>query len=193
MSPDLTDQMRDALPIVGVDERGNQYSYSSINAAINDVPPNFLVFVPPGIYHESIILTQPIEIFGNGPRDQIIIESSDADCIMMQTNTATVSHLTLRCRAGQKNKRFYAVDIPQGQLKLMDCDITSDSLPCIGIHTASANPITQQCTIHDSKAAGVYVYENGQGVIEDCAIFGNTMAGVAIREGGNSRLLRGVR
>lgn len=183
-------QNHGAFPIVGVDERGNQYSYSSINAAINDVPPNWLIFVPPGTYHESIILNKPVEIIGDGPRDQIIIESSDADCIMMQTSTATVRHLTLRCSAGLKNKKFYAVDIPQGQLKLTDCDITSDSLPCIGIHNASANPLIQQCVIHDSKQAGIYVYENGQGIIEDCAIFGNALAGIDIKQHGNPTVRR---
>lgn len=183
-------QIHNALTIVGVDERGHQYSYNSINAAINDVPPNWLIFVPPGIYHESIILNKPVEIIGDGPRDQIIIESSDADCIQMQTSVATIRHLTLRCSASRKHKKFYAVDVPQGQLKLTACDITSDSLSCIGIHNSSANPVIQQCIIHDGKQSGIYVYENGQGIIEDCDIFGNAYAGAEIREGGNPYIMR---
>jgi F-box protein 11 len=183
-------QIRDALTIVGVDERGNQYSYSSINAAINDVPANLLIYIPPGTYHESIILNKPVEIIGDGPRDQIIIESSDASCILMQSNAATVRHLTLCCRAGLNNRQAFAVDITQGQLKLTDCDITSDSLACIGIHNAGANPIIQLCVIHDGKQSGVFVYENGHGAIEDCNIFGNALSGIAIREGSNPTIRR---
>lgn len=177
-----------AIVYMVVAKSGGQYS--SINSAIKHAAPNTRIVVRPGIYHESIILNKPLEIIGDGPRDQIIIESNEADCIMMQTHIATVRHLTLRCRAGLRNKEFYAVDIPLGQLKLIDCDITSDSLACISIHNASANPIIQQCVIHDCKEGGIHIYENGQGIIEDCAIFGTAYAGVEIEEGGNPRLMR---
>ncbi|MDO8490814.1 MAG: right-handed parallel beta-helix repeat-containing protein, partial [Dehalococcoidia bacterium] len=37
---------------------------------------------------------------------------------------------------------------------------------------------------------GVYVYDNGQGTLEDNDIFGNALTGVAISEGGNPTLRR---
>jgi hypothetical protein len=48
----------------------------------------------------------------------IVIESQNSDCILMKSDYAKVSGLTLRCTAGKNNKKFYAVDIPQGQLVL---------------------------------------------------------------------------
>ena len=164
--------------------------YTSISAAINDVAANTRILVRPGLYQERLILNKPVAIIGDGPREQIIIECSDADCIMMLTDTATVRNLTLRCRVGLKKKQLHAVDIMQGQLKLAGCDISSDSLSCIVVHNASANPIIQQCVIHGSKEGGVVIYERGRGVIEDCNIFGNALSGVEIKQGGSPTIWR---
>ncbi len=41
-----------------------------------------------------------------------------------------------------------------------------------------------------AKKVEFVVYENGQGVIEDNEIYGNTLSGVDIKEGGNPTLRR---
>ncbi len=161
-----------------------QGQFNSISEAIKNAQANDRILVRPGIYREGVVLDKHVEIVGEGPQESIILESSDVDCILMQTDTALVQGLTLRCRAGLKNMKYYAVDIPKGQLILKDCEITSDSLACVAIHGSEANPTIQRCKIHSGKQQGIIVYENGQGTLEDCDIFGNTYAGVAI-EGSN--------
>lgn len=159
--------------------------YTSINAAIAAAEPKSRILVRPGTYRESIILDKPIEINGDGSYDQVIIESSRGNCISMQTDKAIVRNLTLRGCAGQQGGKYHAVDIPQGKLLLENCDISSDSLAGVAIHNFSARPIVRQCVIHDSKGDGVLVYENGQGEIDSCDIFGNAPGGISIKDGGN--------
>lgn len=183
LAPPIPASPTPAPPLI-VAQRGGGH-YTSINEAIRHAKAKARILVRPGIYLEELVLDKPVEIIGDGPREQIILESRDADCILMQTDTAIVQGLTLRCRAGLKNKKYYAVGIPRGQLTLQDCDITSDSLACVAIHGSTATPVVRSCTIHDGKAGGVYVYENGQGRIEDCNIVGNALAGVQIETGGN--------
>jgi parallel beta-helix repeat protein len=108
----------------------------------------------------------------------------------MQTDYAKVKGLTICGQAGLKGKEYYAIDIPQGCLVLEDCDITSDSLACIGIHGLTAKPRISRCKIHDSKASGIFVYEKGQGIVEDCDIFANTLAGLEIKEEANPTIRR---
>jgi hypothetical protein len=62
---------------------------------------------------------------------------------------------------------YFAVDIPQGQLVLENCDITSNSRSCVAIHGATANPVIRRCQIHDGKECGVFVYKNGTGTVEE--------------------------
>lgn len=164
--------------------------YDSISAAIKAVIPGTRIQVRPGTYHEGILIDKPLEIVGDGPRERIIIECSNTNCIKMGTDSATVRNLTIRGRASLRRMRFFAVDIPRGQLHLIDCDITSDTLAGVGIHNGSADPIIQQCVIHDGTQGGIVVYENGQGLIEDCDIIGNALAGIAIAQGGNPTIRR---
>lgn len=163
--------------------QGGQSQYGTIREAIADARPGTRILIRPGLYKEGLILDKPVEIVGDGPREDIIVESIDSDCLLMQTDRAAVQGLTLRGRANAVHKTFYAVDIPQGQLVLENCDITSDSLACVAVHNAMATPLIRRCQIHDGAESGLFFYENGRGTVEDCDIFGNAEAGIEICEG----------
>lgn len=154
--------------------------YKTITEAINNAQPGTRILVRPGVYQESLVVDKKLTIVGDGAKAEIIIESTDASCLLIQTDNAEVRGLTLRCRAGQQNKQYFAVNIPQGQAILADCDITSDSLSSVAIHGSTANPTIQKCQIHDSKQSGIYIYDNGRGIIEDCDIFRNTTTEITI-------------
>ena len=179
-----------ATPTALIVSQQGEGHYTSISEAIKNAKPQTHILVRPGTYSEGLVLDKQVEIIGAGPREKIVLESYDTNCILMQTDSASVRGLTLRCWAGLKNKKNFGVDIPEGWLTLVDCDITSDSLACVAIHNATANPVIQRCKIHDGKSAGVLVYENGRGTLEDCDIFGNAFSGLQIREGGDPVIRR---
>lgn len=172
-----------------VDIRGSG-GFTSINAALKAAPAGARITVKPGTYQESIILNKYVTIEGVGGNDRVIVESDSADCIFMDTDEAVVSGLGLRCVAGRRNLKFYAVDIPKGRLILRGCDITSNSLACVAIHNAAARPYIVDCTIRDGKVSGLKVFENGAGVIEECQMYGNTFAGIQISTGANPTIGR---
>ncbi|MEN8219601.1 MAG: right-handed parallel beta-helix repeat-containing protein [Pseudomonadota bacterium] len=58
-------------------------------------------------------------------------------------------------------------------------------LTCVGIHGSETEGIVSHCQIHDGKGTGVLVNENSTGRIDNCDIFGNAKAGIAITKGGN--------
>ena len=154
----------------------------TISAAIEKANADDRILVKAGVYQEDLIIDKPLEIIGDGKMADIVVESKNASCITMKTDHALVRGLSLHNRA----EGYYAVDIPQGQLTLEYCDITSDSLACIGIYGSETSGIVSHCQIHDSKEdSGVYVYENGTGRIENCDIFRNANAGIEIKDGGN--------
>jgi len=159
--------------------------YRTISEAIKKAPVNATIQVMPGVYREGLVLDKSIGIWGMGTVEEIVIESTDAPCLLMQTESAFVRGLTLRGRAGTSGNKYYAVDIPQGELILENCDITSDSLACVAIHGSQANPTISNCRIHYGQASGVYLADEGQGKIDNCSIFGNTKAGIVIGDYGN--------
>ncbi|BAY92133.1 MULTISPECIES: right-handed parallel beta-helix repeat-containing protein [unclassified Tolypothrix] len=164
--------------------------YKTISEAIKNAQPGNQILVNPGFYQESLIIDKPLKIIGDGPVSNIVIESANSNCIVMQTDKAEVRGLTLRGVAGKKNNNFFAVDIPQGQLILAECDITSDSLSCVSVIGATANPIIQQCKIHDSVQAGIFFQKNSRGTVQDCDIFGNGLSGIAIKDHSSAMIQR---
>lgn len=173
--------------------RGSKYK--TIGAAIKDAPRDARILIRPGLYKESLVLDKPLELVGDGPRAEIIIEGKQESCLKVSAERAAVRGLTIRAKAPKK-KEFYGVDITEGEVLLEDCDISSNSLSCIAIHGANAKPIIRRCTIHDGNKSGILIWKNGKGLIEECDFFANGHAGIAITQGGspivrNCRLYKG--
>jgi F-box protein 11 len=178
---------RDEIKIRTVIVDSRRGDYSRISDAIKNVPEKTRILVRPGTYRESIVLTKNVEIVGDGPREQIVLLSNDADCIRVATDSvAVVRGMTIHGQA----KDHYAIDIPRGRLHLSDCIVTCDTLACIGIHNSTAQPLIQHCIIRDGGASGIFVYDQGAGVIEDCDISNNKLSGVTVKGGGNPLMRR---
>jgi parallel beta-helix repeat protein len=143
------------------------------------------ILVEPGVYREKIVLEQPIELIANGGVGEVTIENYTANCLQMQADYAVVRGFTIRNRCRDWGYRSNAIDIFQGRLILEDCDVSADSLDCISIRGANTNPIIRRCRIHNAGEFGIFIYEQGRALIENCEIFANTCAGLAIKQGAN--------
>ena len=163
--------------------RGN---FTTISEAISKSPPGTRILVRPGLYLEGLVIDKPLEIIGDGEPGEVVVQALGKDVILFQTSMGRVTNLTLR-QAGGEN--WHAVDISQGRLELEDCDITSQSLACVGIRNG-ADPRLRRNRIHDGKAGGVLIYRDGLGTLEDNDIFGNANAGVSIKTGSSPTLRR---
>ncbi len=164
--------------------RGN---HTTVSEALKAAKPGDRILVRPGLYRESVLIAKPVEIIGDGERSDIVIESQNGAPILFQSTMGRVANLTLRLGSGGPTD--YCVDISQGRLDLEDCDISSQSLACVGIH-AGADPRLRRNLMHEGSASGVFIYENGHGTLEDNDIFANALSGVEIKEGADTILRR---
>jgi F-box protein 11 len=159
----------------------------TITEAIKAADPGDRILVRPGLYPEGLVIDKPgLEIIGDGNLDDVVVQAVGMGALLFKTTMGKVANLTLRQMGGGD---WYGVAIAQGRLELEDCDIASQSLSCVAIHSG-ADPRLRRNRIHNGKRSGVLVYENGQGVLEDNDIFGNAYSGVAITTGGNPTLRR---
>ena len=160
--------------------------YKTISAAIQNAKPGTRIYVSPGLYKESVVITKQLEIIGDGPLEDIIIESADSNCLLMQTDYALVHGLTF-----SETGRHYTVNIPQGQLVIEECNITANSnYSVVAIGGSTANPIIRRCQIHDGKWNGIWVSNKARGTVEDCEIFDNGSSGIGVGQGGNLTIRR---
>lgn len=167
-----------------VDVRGRG-DYTRISDALEDAPAGARIVVKPGTYLESLKLTKTVTLEGEGGRDRVIVQSDSAECLFMDTDEAWVLGIGFRCVVRAKNVKCYGIDIPKGRLTLSECSVTSDFYASIAIHNPTAKPYIVDCLIHDGENCGIYTYDNGTGMIEDCQIYGNTVAGIFIAAGSN--------
>ena len=163
----------------------NGGNYTSIGEALRSVAPNSRLLIREGLYHESLVLDKNVEIVSDGAIEKIIVRSQNQSCISMQTEKATVRGLTFQGRGKPHGKSFFAVDIQHGELTLENCDISSDSLSCVAIHGANANPLIKNCWIHDGADSGIYIFDNARARIENCDVYRNANANLAITQGAN--------
>jgi len=171
-----------SVVVVSANGGGN---YASIAEALRNVSANSRLLIREGLYHESIVFDKNIEIVGDGAVENIIVRSSNQSCVSMQTEKAAVRGLTLQGRGKSYNKSFFAVEVPRGELTLENCDISSDSLSCVAIRGANANPFLKNCSIHDGADSGIYIFDNARALIENCDVYHNANANIAITQGAN--------
>ncbi len=174
-----------ALNTVFTVARNGGGNFSSIGEALRNVAVNSKILVREGIYDESISLNKNVEIVGDGKIENIVLQSGDQSCVSMQSERATIRGLTLQGRGKSFGRTFFAVDVPRGELVLENCDITSDTLSCVGIRGADSNPFLKNCRIHDGADSGIYIFDNARATIENCDIYQNQNASLAVTQGAN--------
>lgn len=165
-----------------VDPEGGDYR--RISQALEVATPGTRIIVRPGLYRDALLIDQKVEIIGDGPARDIVIEERRNDsCLTMRADEAIVRNISLRSRAGIG---YAAVMIRRGRLLLENCDITSTAeASCIDIHGPDADPIIRGCRIHGSQGSGVLISNGGKGTIEHCRIYENGKQGIEVANGGN--------
>ncbi len=169
-----------AEPKTLVVDQMHRGDHTTISEAIMDASPGDRIRVMPGLYEESLVIDKPLEIIGDGDPQDIVIRAADKSALLFRTTMGRVFNLTLQQLVA---KKCCCVDISQGRLELEGCDISSQSLGCIGIH-GGADPRLRRNRIHEGKAEGISFYDDGLGILEENDISSNAGPGVIIIDGG---------
>lgn len=152
--------------------------FTTISEAIARAPGGARILIAPGHYRENLVVDKPLELIGDGPCEDIIVETDESEVLVFDTNIGVARNLTLRQSA--KHKKHFCLLIKQGRLELEDCDLSSTSLSCLAVRN-NADPRVRRNRIHGGNQSGLFIYDNGVGTYEENEIFGNTLAGVAVR------------
>lgn len=163
-----------------VDWQGSGH-FTSLSRALKAAEDGQLILVQPGIYREHLAIEKRVTIQGDGEPGSIIVEAESADAMLSTSLSATVSNLSLKQQGGRGS--WYGVDVRGGHLELRDCNITSQSLAGVAIHSGGEAAITR-CAIHDCKQSGIIVYDSATAYIEENQIHDNALHGLIVQTSG---------
>ena len=95
-----------------------------------------------------VSLSTSVEMIGDGDLGEVVIEAKGRDVALLfqasdgSDRESQIANLTLRQGGGEGI--WLGVDIAQGRLHLEGCDITSQSIACVGISRWSRSPAAPQ-------------------------------------------------
>jgi parallel beta-helix repeat protein len=157
-----------------------QGQFTTIQEALRRAASGAQIVLLPGVYRESVVLDKPLEIVGDGPREEIVLTSDDGPCLYMKADYAVVSGVMCRSLSTEN----VGVYIKQGQLMLEDCTVTSQSrFACIMVEDAGAQPIIRRCRIQSSPSVGLLFARQAGGLVEQCDIDNHSRSCIVIQEG----------
>jgi F-box protein 11 len=155
--------------------------FRTIGDALQRARTGARVLIRPGVYRESLTIHRRVELVGDGPSAEVVVESPDGNCLLLQTDMVRVRSLTLRGGAGRSGRERYAVHAPRGQMILEDCSVTSDSLACLTAGGAGTTLVMRRCRVQGGASTGVLVLSGADAVLEDCDVGEQALAGVESR------------
>jgi parallel beta-helix repeat protein len=158
--------------VVSKDGRGQ---FSTIQAAVQDAAPGSRVIVRPGRYEETLTISKPLEIVGDGDPGAVVIESSQRAPVVVSADSVAVRRLTLRCHPGPSNHQSDTVCVDRGKNVLIeDCDVASDVNSGFWIHGWGVEATVRRCKIHDSRNGGIRI-AHARVTCDDCVLSGNNL------------------
>jgi len=154
-----------------------------IDAALRRIAEGGTILVRPGLYryNEPLQINREMTILGeSGDPHDVIFECEGNSALIMDTGHARIQSVSIR----NVSSKQPAVVIPQGRLEMAKCDITSEQGAGVKVTSEKADPRLTFCSIHDAGKSGIYFAEKCKGILENCDIHSNTVANLAVLEGG---------
>ena len=174
-------------PTIVVDPLG-RLGPTSLREAIEQSEPGMRIVVQPGLYTEPLVIEHPLEIIGQGPREEIVVRVDDGDALQFHTSFGRVSNLTVH-RAGSHDDSESAVWVAQGRLELEGCDLSSGAGACLYV-SGGADPRVRGNRIHHGSDARIVLAQQALGTYEDNDVVANRLSALEARDGANPTNVR---
>lgn len=169
-----------------VDPFPGRGDFTTIGAAIAAAEPWAKIVVREGTYRESLRLSKPLEIAGEGDRERIAVVAATGDALHCDAPMARISGMRFRCEAAKD----HGIWITDGAVEIDDCVAESLSFACVAIEGSGSNPSLRRCILRQGAESGLFVHDGAQPMVEDCEILGNSGGGVAVEGAATRATLR---
>ena len=163
-----------------VDQWPGRGDFTTISAAMKKAKPGARILIRPGTYEENLDLDKPLELIGEGERDEVLVSVDSGNALKVSTSLGLVRNMRF-LRSFGKNENV-AVLTALGRCVFEDCSFKSHTHAAVHILGASTAPQFLRCRFLDSKYSGAFVREQAEPRFEECTFRSNGLHGIEIIE-----------
>jgi F-box protein 11 len=182
---------------------GDGGDHATLAAAIHAAADGERILVRPGTHDiGDLRIGRPLELAGDGPRDQIILRGA-----LLLTGPCTLSDVTLAGSRGHglavRNgaptvSRVLIRDAAQVGLFLANgargrfhaVDVSASGGSNVEIRDVGTDPELCHLRAHDGKRGGIYIHSQARARLTDCEVWANTLANLFIQSAADPTLRR---
>ncbi|MGW0574684.1 right-handed parallel beta-helix repeat-containing protein, partial [Streptomyces sp. NPDC002920] len=171
--------------VLTVDPRREAGSHASIADAVRAARSGALITVAPGRYSDPLVLTDVVTIVAAEGRGSVELAPRSGTAVTATAEAVKLTGLVIR----GSDEELPAVDVPEGQLELDDCEISAAAWTAVLARNAGALAM-RDSRVTNPAGAGIVVTSEAESVIEDCVLEDLEASGVVIGERGNPLIRR---
>lgn len=173
--------------VLVVCKRPEKHEFGSIAEALKRSKPGGVVEVRGGIYQEELLFGRDVTLVARSAGEKVEIHSmSRKAALTLATPGVTVTvrgfkvmHFSKHQREGKGCTR--AVEVAAGCMVVEECAITSLCGVGVGCHSGARVQMLR-CKVTKCGQNGVFMYEDGSGVVDDCDLVENAFPGLGLDE-----------
>ena len=146
--------------MVDADGRG---AFATTGSALKAAKAGDRILVRPGLHQKQLVIDKPVELLGDGPREDIEIHARGSHTLVFRASVGRMAGLTLRqldVTGGHS-----CVAITAGRPELEECDIISNGSDCTTVHNRAAPRIFRN-HVHDGERPASASTAPGSGALK---------------------------
>ena len=122
--------------------------------------PGSRLLIRPGVYEGSVSIDKPLELVGDGPRDNISLEASDGRVIEWSARAGRIENLTIRQLGGSNCDAVVVLPRVRGARRLRH-QFPPATAPFTS--TASRGATIHGCRLHHCTGSGILMHQQRSG------------------------------
>ncbi|UUU23650.1 right-handed parallel beta-helix repeat-containing protein [Streptomyces sp. DSM 40750] len=159
--------------------------HANIAEAVRAARSGALITVAPGRYSDPLVLTEVVTIVAAEGRGSVELAPRSGTAVTATAEAVKLTGLVIRGGDGE----LPAIDVPDGQLELDDCEISAAAWTAVLARNSGALAM-RDSRVTNPAGAGIVVTSEAESVIEDCRLEDLEASGVVIGERGNPLIRR---
>ncbi|HVG94406.1 MAG TPA: right-handed parallel beta-helix repeat-containing protein, partial [Planctomycetota bacterium] len=177
-------------PPIVVDAHGKG-DVTTVAEALSRVEGGSRILLRAGVYAETILVTKPVEILGDGKPGSARVETDGASAVQCAADGVRLTGIAFVTRATEGITPAPAVEIVSGDAVLTDCSIASPGPAGLLVLGKDARAELSRCAIAGCGTDGIVAEDGATLACTGCDVDGSNGAGVRAARGASVTLKGG--